>query len=806
MSEGDRQENVQPENGISLKEELQAFDDDPFGVKQLSARRKNQALQAASAEQTSAEESSGQEPSAQEAFAQETSGQGLSAIESALQPPQNQAEPDQRTLLERMQLVVSPEDKMSQTQRQFGESKVKPSPSSQTPEHPPINPYSLVEAVNASSDTAHVGWLIFLGIMAYLMIAVAGVTHTQLLLQTDVELPILNVKIPQAQFFQFAPIFFLLFHLGLISQLALLARKTLELDKALGELEPAGRRTHPLRLELNNFFFVQGVAGPVRSLIMSLFLHAMSWLTLVVLPVVLLLFIQLSFLPFHDSLITWTHRIVLVLDIAVLVTIGVFLNHAETSFFRAFLRSGSGNPIGFVVTFSILGAVLFFSFFIATIPGKTLDRVVNGHIGSRLPFSAHADAARAFAFGSMWGGNDGALFGLFYRNLIVQDVDFVVDRDVSRREISVSLRGRDLRFARLDRSDLHQADLTGANLDGASLVGTNLQNARFGCADENELLFGGGRKVARCASARGANFVGAILPGSKMTGMDLTRAKFENANLEDATLKLAVIGGADFSNANLRKADFSAGVQGQGAIFLIAQLEGADFNGAQLQYADFSNAQLQAANLSYAQLQGAILRDAFLNGAVLYKARLNGADLTRADISGVDFREALVWQATPPANPGQAFKADMRGLNLIPMTTVDRSDLEETLGGIASLRVRKEVVSMLKPVLSTKMSDTWKGSPGYVQWRALIGGMAEFDPDVYRADLTAYLTKLACKTRWQDGAVAYGVVRRAKVQGFVGDLIAIYDRLKASGEKCLGAGKLDPAILNELALRIDAGR
>ena len=31
----------------------------------------------------------------------------------------------------------------------------------------PVNPYSLLEAVNRSSDTAHTGWLIFLAIMAY---------------------------------------------------------------------------------------------------------------------------------------------------------------------------------------------------------------------------------------------------------------------------------------------------------------------------------------------------------------------------------------------------------------------------------------------------------------------------------------------------------------------------------------------------------------------------------------------------------------------------------------------------------------
>ena len=183
----------------------------------------------------------------------------------------------------------------------------------------PVNPYSLLEAVNRSSDTAHTAWLIFLGIMAYLMIAVAGVTHRDLLLERAVQLPILGVPIPLVQFFQFAPIFLLLFHLGLISQLVLLARKTLEFDISVRQLEPTSRRTHPLRLELHNFFFVQGVAGPHRSAIMSLFLHSMSWLTLAILPVVLLLFIQISFLAYHDAVITWTHRIALLMDIGVLV-------------------------------------------------------------------------------------------------------------------------------------------------------------------------------------------------------------------------------------------------------------------------------------------------------------------------------------------------------------------------------------------------------------------------------------------------------------------------------------------------------
>ena len=42
------------------------------------------------------------------------------------------------------------------------------------PEETPVNPYSLLEAVNRSSDAAHAAWLIFLAIMAYFVIADVG--------------------------------------------------------------------------------------------------------------------------------------------------------------------------------------------------------------------------------------------------------------------------------------------------------------------------------------------------------------------------------------------------------------------------------------------------------------------------------------------------------------------------------------------------------------------------------------------------------------------------------------------------------
>ena len=50
-----------------------------------------------------------------------------------------------------------------------------------------------------------------------------------------------------------------------LAQLVLLARKTLEFDQAVQNLEATDRRTHPLRLELHNFFFVQASPGHIEA-------------------------------------------------------------------------------------------------------------------------------------------------------------------------------------------------------------------------------------------------------------------------------------------------------------------------------------------------------------------------------------------------------------------------------------------------------------------------------------------------------------------------------------------------------------
>ena len=668
----------------------------------------------------------------------------------------------------------------------------------------PVNPYSLLEAVNRSSDTSHTAWLIFIGIMAYLMVAVAGVTHKDLLLETAVTLPILQVNIQLTQFFRFAPVLLVLFHLGLISQLVLLARKTLEFDMAVRALEVSDRRTHPLRLELHNFFFVQAIAGSHRSAIMGAFLHGMSWLTLVVLPVVLLLYIQISFLPYHDVAITWTHRIALGFDVLMLVLIGIFLTRAETSFFKAFWRTTLQHPMSFLVTTGVLAAVSFFSFFIATVPDEDLDRLTRTFLPTAKPEpeGRRQHYVMGFTVPYVAGRADGTLWGIFHRNLSVTDQDLVTERGrVRADEPSISLRGRDLRYARLDRTDLNRVDLTGAALDGASFVGADLSNARLQCADVSELILSEDRQLARCTSARNANFTRAELGSAHMAGIDLRGAVLEEANLEAAEMPYALLAAANFSGARLEKADLTGGVQMQGANFLVASLQGADLTGAHAQLADFSSAGMQAVALNHAALQGAVLRDADLEGANLQHAKLAGADLTGAKLTAADLRGAGVWVTQPPGQ-GNLALVDLENLDIAPPDDNEVAALTGMIGKLADTRLKHQVGQALLPLTNAERGK-WEMSSERRSWHDLLLTHSSHPLD-YPAVLTEHLLRFMCRSRWGSGAVATGIARRAQAPQFRGDITAIHDRLKS--RDCPASETVSQKPFRELTLAVDGLR
>lgn len=354
---------------------------------------------------------------------------------------------------------------------------------------------SLLNAVNRASDAATSAWLVYLGLCAYFIVALAGLSHKELLLNSPITLPILGIFIALDRFFLFAPPLFILVHAGMMMLHAALTKKIYAFKQLIEEderrLEAEGliaARSHPLRYELSSNIFTQFLAGPRQAGVLVFLQQLITWVTLIVLAAIVLIFFQIAYLPYHDPGMTWAHRLYVIADLALVALIGTFLPSPLTGFWASLWYSWRTYPVFMLITAGFFACFFAFSLFVATVPGEKLDRALAEAGPSAVveaPSGRAGDARRVFLptavlFEGAVDPETGRGGSPFQRNLIVMDQD-LTRSDGARGESSIglTLRYRDLRYARLDRSNLSYADMTGADLTGASLNGAVLTGARL---------------------------------------------------------------------------------------------------------------------------------------------------------------------------------------------------------------------------------------------------------------------------------------------------------------------------------------
>ena len=427
----------------------------------------------------------------------------------------------------------------------------------------------LARDVNSASAAARNAWMFFMALIAYFFIALASISHRDLLLATPVKLPILDAEIGLRAFFLFGPLIFLLIHFGILLQHAMLARKVLDLHERLRRYEgPSNYRAHRIRIQLHSYFYAQLIAGPFRSAMFAGFLSVMTWGSLVILPIALLLNFQIAFLPFHDLCITWAHRIYLLVDLTIIAIFGIYMRYPGASFVRGFGMNMVQRPASFAFSAVLFAGSVLFALAIATVPDETMDRVMAAISSTRTAVPVGESTGRR-ARAAFWPTAvlfDGAVdlvsgrpTSPFGRNLVVTDTDLVRDSEVGTGEVSINLRRRDLRYGTFDRSDLHQADLTGAALNKASLRETNLMDVRAEKTSFQE------------ADLWRAQFVADVSTGQPVRGADLRDADLRFANLQQANLQGANMAGALMEGARLGEAQMDpedvAEARRQGAKF-----------------------------------------------------------------------------------------------------------------------------------------------------------------------------------------------------------------------------------------------
>jgi uncharacterized protein YjbI with pentapeptide repeats len=507
---------------------------------------------------------------------------------------------------------------------------------------------AIIDKLQASVDATgtQVGhfYITFILFGLYLTYTVAATTDEQLLLSAPVALPLLNVRIPLSIFYYTAPILFVMLHFNMLLQLYLLAQQLWELDLVIPPTREFAPDPH--RQLLHVFPFNHMLIGRHHRPHIRICFVLMIWTTMIFLPILLLLFIQARFLPYHDASTTTLHRRLLLLDVFIIGTIWSVIvwgrkareanrRHRKHRYIPAnnrvtqqlqntwrLLRRWAS--VAIIVAAS---AALLVSWFILTFPGDSDPRFGDGMDGW-LP------TWQTWVFRNVpW----------LHRNRIVPETDLVLVRPTDEQIDRVgqitawrmfgktaSLQNRDLRYANLHRSILTHANLTQAVLDGADLRDADLELAMFDHAQMEGALLND-------ANLKGATFFGTNLDG---------------ANLDDATLRGAVFYSGSLRGASLKRADL------EGAVLRCARLQGADFTYTDLAAASLWRANVQAASFGY-------------------------TDLTAADL-----RKVKGWQAEWPE--AQQCVVEIDGINLAPPAREEIEEIGKTANTLAMVKSAAE--------------------------------------------------------------------------------------------------------------------
>lgn len=649
-----------------------------------------------------------------------------------------------------------------------------------------------LDRANRMARMTKATFVTFFALCAYLLVSVTSISHGDLLLLRPVVTPIVNVATDIEQFLLFMPLILVGFHCWVLLQHAVLAQRLFALERIMSEREKSDLvHFDTRRFDVDTYLFAQSLAGPPIGGGTSTFVRLLFWSTLLLLPLFVLLIFHGTALPLHSIKLTWTTRVAVLLDVVAIFLLFPRTFSTQASIGPAIRDMARNAPI--ISALSLVGsaAVLMATFFVLTVPGEQMDRLIG-----RLLASTSSNAFKSALAPS------GSVLGVFPRNLIVTDTILAqAKREGRETEGTLILRGRDLRFAILDRSNLARADLTEANLEGASLVGTDLTEARLGCADVSELILSEDRTKARCVRAAGANLSRAKLTGARMAGIDLRNARLVEAMLEGAEMSYMLAHGANFSSANMQRADLTGGAQLQGANLLVANLQGASLFGALMVGADLSSTSLQGAVLTHAQLTGAILRDADMEGADLQFAQLQRADMSGAKIRAADLRGALVWQTSPPL--GESLQlADLSALVVREIDPENTKSIRSAIERIDDDRTKRQVAEAVDPLFNAAETARWGAGPGRRTWAAYVIATQAVSQDTYAKDLTDHLVAMMCRARYANGSVATGIAQRAQGAMFRGSLPAIYERLR--GRDCPAAAALSPRLIQRLAAANEA--
>jgi uncharacterized protein YjbI with pentapeptide repeats len=625
----------------------------------------------------------------------------------------------------------------------------------------------------------------FLAALAFVAVTTFSITDKALLIGSRATLPLLNVMVGLNEFLIGSPFLAVAVHFALLLKFDKLREKCREIDRRLDELQRQGETeaamAHNLSLLVGTNFLAQWLIGSKQNVLYKHLNSAIYAMALIIAPVFVLLLIVIRTLPLHQETATAVQMAIFFVDVWFI------------AYFHSLFRMRAA-------TASAIASALWFSTsLLLCVPDGYFDQLGASIWPVHVPFVGDYDQPERLAFAPTAYLLENALdeathrpIFLFSRNLIVEDDRTLIDgansdavnfskqspEKLKRAQVDVSdnvtlsLRGRNLRYAVLDRSDLRGTDLTLADLSGASLRNANLKAVTFGCAAELtrplDLLWlrltqssDSGRWVdtkPRCTQLNNTRFDGADLRGARFVEFNQARP-----SLNSAIFSRAILDGVDLSLTDL-----------SGATLIEASLVGVNFSGAKLIGTDLSGANLTGANLYYADLTLSGLSGAILDAANLSRARLIATELTRASLIGAELAganlmgsrlvKARVWETSQPQ------KQDLTWADLTELLErrPDEREKKQLMASIARLidngtAPSLDIQNLQKALEAPEEDQDGASEKPWKEWAQFLA-RSNNDPE-YRRAIAALFEDIACQ--FPQYAVAVGRWLRTESGGYV---------------------------------------
>jgi uncharacterized protein YjbI with pentapeptide repeats len=659
---------------------------------------------------------------------------------------------------------------------------------------------ALLDAANRSSERVAGVHLAFMAVCAYVLVTVFGTTDLDLLLGKGVRLPVVNVDVSLKGFFALAPYIVVLVHFNLLLQLQLLSRKLFAFDAAAPPEEGFGG----LRDRLHIFPYTYYLVGRPSPLVMPL-MGLMVSITLVLLPLLTLLVLQLWFLAYQSEAVTWWQRGAIWLDTAMIAILWPLILHPKDDwggYWRELLAAEVPRQIAWLALALLFAGLVLFLFGVwpIPVPGLVLLLVAALAVMPLRGWQANPRHLKVSVAGLVATAILAVAVGILLKSpilislgpLLLLPLAVLWQPRAPRGSLALLLTlllGFLLPLALLvDGEGLEglvvrlqigpappQAHLH--SLDSSALFSAFLQDYRRLDLEERVLLakppkpetlalIRSGHWQEGLKQIEPLNLQGRSLRQARMTKVILLGADLRQAQLQGAHLWQAQLQGANFEHAHLQGADLSAAqfqgadfryAQLQGADFRYAQLEGADLGAARLQGANLWKAQLQGANFEHAQLRGANLWDAQLQGANLEQAQLQGASLLGAQLQGANFRGARLYSVGVPENTELI---DARGVIWEPLPEDESRALGNDLKKLIKDQEERHRVLDRLTQASHPGARKLKLQSCLASFETPLVCAKRYDPEnlaeleAFKKELHDYLGKLACTSPW----VAHGLI------------------------------------------------